>query len=97
MKRGFTWCTDFMGHIRQELGFCPVRKLGGLPSSSVSLNRISQVKDHLVDLPLELVHLSRCLDRDELGEVTVSCSVGNIAKSAHLSGQIHGHGVDIYI
>ncbi len=47
-----TRSTNFMRHVGQELGFRPISKFGSFSSSGISLNRISQVEDHLVDLPL---------------------------------------------
>ena len=94
-KRGFTWSSNFMGHIGKEFGFRSVGEFGGLPSCRVSLDRISQVEDHLVNLALQLVHFSRRLHGDQFCKVSISCSISYIAKSADLSRQVHSHCVDV--
>ena len=86
-----------MGHICQEFRFRPIGKFGGFPSCCISLNGVSQIEHHLIDLALQLVHFSGRLHRDEFREVTISCSVGDVAKGSDLSSQIHGHGVDIWM
>ena len=56
--RGDSWgsayhgCPDFVGHVSKEFGLCSVGEFGCFSGSSVSLNGISQVEDHLVDLSL---------------------------------------------
>lgn len=94
-KGGFTGCSNFVRHVGKELRFRPIGELGGLPCSSIPLDRISQIEDHLVDLALQLVHFSGCLHSDKFRKVSISCCISDIAKSADLSRQVHGHGVDI--
>lgn len=89
------WSSDFMGHVSQEFGFRSVCKLGSFSGSGVSLNRVSEVEHHLINLPLQLVHFTRSFDRDQFRKVAISSGIGNVAKCSHLSGQVHGHGVDI--
>ena len=58
MKGGFTRGSNFVRHVGKELGFRPVGKFGSFPSSRISLDRVPQVKDHLIDLALQFVHFS---------------------------------------
>ena len=57
---------------------------GSFPGGSVSLDTIPQVGNHLVDLPLQLVHFTRRVDRDQLGKVTIGGGIGNFSESADL-------------
>jgi len=84
-KGGFTWRSNFVGHIGEELGLGSVCKFSSLSRSSVSLNAVPKIEHHLIDFSLQLVHFSRSFNRNELGEVAVGCGVGDIAKSAYLS------------
>jgi hypothetical protein len=87
---------DLMGHISKEFGFCSVGEFSGFSSSSISLNGVSQIEDHLIDLSFQLVHFSRCFDSDKFCKIAVSCSVRNVPKCTDLSGQVHSHCVDIW-
>jgi hypothetical protein len=84
-KGGFTWSSDLMRHVGQEFGFRSVGELGGFSCSSISLDTVSQVEHHLVDLPLQLVHFPRGFDCNQLRKVSVCRCVGDVAKSSDLS------------
>jgi hypothetical protein len=75
--------------------FVFVRKLGRLRLLVVSLNGFAQADNHLVDLVLQLVHLTGCLHSDGFREVSLHGSVGNVTKRAHLRCQVLCHGVYI--
>lgn len=76
--------------VCQELRFTSVGQFGSLSGLRVPLQRISQRRNHLVDLILERVHFTRSLDSDEGAEVTSSGSGGNLSKRSHLRGQVVG-------
>ena len=84
-----------MRHVGKEFGLGSVGEFGSLSGSCVSLDGVSQVEDHLINLALQFVHFSRCLDGDELCEVSISGGISDVSKSTDLSRQVHSHGVDI--
>ena len=73
-----------MRHVGQELRLGPVGQLGSLSSLCVSLDTVPEVEHHLVDLPLQLVHLSGCFDFHYLGKVPVGGSISDVSKGSHL-------------
>ena len=85
---------NFVGHVCQELGFTPIRQLGGFPSSRVLLDAVSQVEDHLVDLGLQRIHLPTGLNSDETSEIPIHGCSGNLADTSHLGRQGAGHCID---
>lgn len=89
------WRPDLVRHVRQELRLGPIRQLGRLPRHRVLLQRVTEGEDHLVDLRLERVHLSRRFDRDERAEVAFGGGGRNLGKGADLRGQVQSHGVDV--
>jgi hypothetical protein len=54
-----------------------------------------QVRDHLVDVVLELGHLALRLDGDRAGEVAARHGGGDLGDGAHLGGQVAGQLVDV--
>lgn len=83
-----------MRHIRQELRLAPIRQFSRLPGSRVLLYTFTQVVHHLIDLRLERVHLTARLDSDEPSEIAVHSRRTDLCETAHLRGQVSGHGVD---
>jgi len=49
---------------------------------------------HVVDLSLQGVHFTGCLDRDETSEISIHGSSRDLSESTDLSCQISGHRVD---
>ena len=82
-----------MRHIGQELRLRPICQLGRFPRSSVLLDTVAQVEDHLIDLGLEGVHFTACLDRDEPTEVAVHGCRRDLGETTHLGRKVAGHGV----
>ena len=76
-------CSDLVRHVRKELGFGLVGQLSSLSGSCVPLNRFPQAGHHLVDLPLQFIHLARRFDSD-LCELALHSSIRDVAERTHL-------------
>ncbi|KAH3665686.1 hypothetical protein OGAPHI_003874 [Ogataea philodendri] len=87
--------SNLVGRVGQELRLGAVSKLGSLSGSSVSLNGLSQVQHHLVNLGLQGIHFSRGLHGNESREVSVRSGSSDLGKRSHLRGQVRSHDVDV--
>jgi hypothetical protein len=64
------------------------------PSQPYSLNTISQVEHHLIDLGLQGIHFSTGFNRDESREIAIHRRSRDLSKASHLRCQVRRHGVD---
>ena len=80
------WGPNFVTHVRQELRLGAVGQFGRFPGRRVTLDTVTEIRNHLVDLPLQFVHLARGVHGDEFRKIPVCGSIGDFAKGAHLRG-----------